>query len=114
MDDWLKVSGTMAGKEARRIWEEQERERSSRIAAPIRRRASRNWRFIRMKVLRMNKSRVARACGVSRSTVRRWENPEDDALPDIGHIGTLFDGMPLTLQLNAGRICGQEEARTDG
>ena len=108
--DWLGMSQDEAHKEARRAWEERERELSSRLAAPIRRRASRNFRYIRRKVLRMNKSRVARACGVSRNTVRRWEDPADNALPDVGHIGTLFDLMPLTLSTHAGKIFGQEEA----
>ena len=107
---WLQMTSEDAHKAARRAWEERERELSSRISAPIRRRASSNFRYIRRKVLRMNKSRVARACGVSRNTVRRWEDPEDSSLPDVGHIGALFDLMPLTLSTHAGKICGQEEA----
>lgn len=109
-DDWLGMSRDEAHKIARRAWEERERELSSRLSAPIRRRASKNWRHIRRKVLRMNKSRVARACGVSRNTVRRWEDPASSCLPDAGHIGALFDGMPLTLRQYAPMIFGQEDA----
>lgn len=114
MSEWHGISGGEASRIARQIWEAQERECASRIAAPIRRRASRNFRYIRRKILRMNKSRVARACGVSRNTVRRWEDPESSCLPDVGHIGTLFDLMPLTLSTHAAKIFGQEEAPKDG
>lgn len=107
---WIEISQDEAHRMARRFYEQHERERAAQIAAPIRRRASRNFRFIRRKVLRMNKSRVARACGVSRNTVRRWENPEDNSLPDVGHIGALFDGMPRTLENRVAQICGHREA----
>lgn len=114
MNSWIEVAGSEASRLARRYYAQMERDKLRRIAAPIRRRASLNFRFIRRKLLRMNKSRVARACGVSRNTVRRWEDPEDNALPDVGHIGALFDGMPLTLSINAGKIVGHEEVSEDG
>lgn len=111
---WVEISREEAHREARRMYEQLERDRAAQIAAPIRRRASRNFRYIRRKLLRMNKSRVARVCGVSRNTVRRWEDPEDNSLPDVGHIGALFDGMPLLMTRNAEKICGHKEAPKDG
>ena len=111
---WVEISREEAHREARRLYEQLERDKAARIAAPIRRRASRNFRYIRRKLLRMNKSRVARVCGVSRNTVRRWEDPSCAALPDVGHIGALFDGMDYTLANRAAMICGQKEAPKDG
>ena len=111
---WVEISQEEAHREARRMYEQLERDRAAQIAAPIRRRASRNFRYIRRKLLRMNKSRVARVCGGSRNTVRRWEDPSCAALPDVGHIGALFDGMPLLMTRNAEKICGHKEAPKDG
>ena len=111
---WVEITQEEAHREARRLYEQLERDKAAQTAAPIRRQASRNFRYIRRKLLRMNKSRVARVCGVSRNTVRRWEDPEDNSLPDVGHIGTLFDGMDYTLTNRAAQICGQKEAPEDG
>lgn len=99
--------------ELRRLRWQQERERSQRTAAPIRRRASLNWRYVRRKVFRINKSRVARICGVSRNTVARWENPASDSLPDVGHIGTLIRviGGPVMSEFFV--LCGLEERRDE-
>ena len=104
MSDLLRVK-----EELRRLRWQQERERGQRTAAPIRRRASLNWRYLRRKVFRISKSRTARICGVSRNTVARWEDPASDSLPDVGHIGTLVRviGGPVMCEFFV--LCGLED-----
>ena len=78
-------------KELRRMRWERETERSRRRALPIRRQASEGFAYVRRHVLRISKAKCARVCAVSRHTVARWENPQEKALPDAGHIGMLAD-----------------------
>jgi len=51
--------------------------------------AKETWIYVRRKILKVSKAKVARICGVSRGTVDRWEDPSSWQLPDVGHIGIL-------------------------
>ena len=43
----------------------------------------------------ISQARVARLCGVSRSTVQRWDDPSSKQLPDVSQLVTLCDALRL-------------------
>lgn len=59
--------------------------RSSK-ADQIRLKVKTRWRYLRREVICISQADAARLCGVSRSTVARWEDAESRMLPDIGSI----------------------------
>ena len=68
--------------------------------ADIRLRAKTRWRYLRRQVFGISQARVARLCGVSRSTVVRWESSCSGMLPDIGSILALC----AALRYDPGRV----------
>lgn len=95
----------------RRLRNERERERYRQQAAPIRRRATSGWRYVRKNVLKISKAKCARICGVSRGTVDRWEDLRSSSLPDTGHLGQLADELGYGLIAEAYLLLGLTEAR---
>lgn len=51
----------------------------------------RNWR----RMQEISQARAARLCGVSRSTVQRWDDPGSKQLPDVAQLATLCEALRI-------------------
>lgn len=100
-------------RQLRRMRWERETEQLRREAAQQRRRAKVGWRRVRKYVLRISKAKAARICGVSRTTVQRWEDPGSSSLPDIGHMAALARQYGWTLMEYAREWLGLEGGSED-
>ena len=61
----------------------------------------------------ISKAKAARICGVSRTTVQRWEDPGSSSLPDIGHMAALARQYGWTLMEYAREWLGLEGGSED-
>ena len=97
----------------RRMRWERETARYRAHALPIRRQASEGFAYVRRHVLRISKAKCARMCGVSRQTVTRWENPQETALPDVGHIGLLAHVYGYEVLIHGRAVFGLEAVQDE-
>lgn len=52
------------------------------------------WRYWR-RMQEISQARVARLCGVSRSTVARWDDPSSKQLPDVAQLVTVCEALRI-------------------
>ena len=52
------------------------------------------WRYWR-RLQEISQARAARLCGVSRSTVQRWDDPSSDQLPDVAQLATICEALKI-------------------
>ena len=52
------------------------------------------WRYWR-RMQEISQRRVAQLCGVSRSTVQRWDDPSSQQLPDVAQLVTVCDALRI-------------------
>lgn len=52
------------------------------------------WRYWR-RMQEISQTRVARLCGVSRSTVQRWDDPSSKQLPDVAQLATVCEALRI-------------------
>lgn len=50
------------------------------------------WRYWR-RLQELSQARVARICGVSRSTVARWDDPSCGRLPDVAQVTLIANAI---------------------
>ena len=52
------------------------------------------WRYWR-RMQEISQARVARLCGVSRSTVARWDDPSSKQLPDVAQLVIVCEALRI-------------------
>lgn len=52
------------------------------------------WRYWR-RMQEISQTRVARLCGVSRSTVQRWDDPGSKQLPDVCQLAQVCEALRI-------------------
>jgi len=94
---------------------EAERQRCYVLHRKQREVAKETWIYVRKRILKISKAKVARICGVSRGTVDRWEDKRSWSLPDVAHIGILqsvLGGEMMYGYMNA--LCGRRSVLDRG